>query len=277
MPVNVLTEAIEARVPLVFVSPHLDDAALSCGGLLLHAARRTPVTVVTIFTEGGPPPYTLSARRYLRLVGARDARVLYQQRREEDRAALEPLGITCVHAGLTEALFRRRPEVPPGRWRDRLLPELAHVYPVYRLQITSGRIAAADAGTLEQASAVVRWLAGSGQCLLLAPLGVGGHVDHVLVHAAAARSAPRVVYYSDFPYNQRPRPWSVPWLPDGLTAIPGPAASSRARTALIESYRTQTPALFRDGSIPAGPEMYFTPGASPVLPGRGKDGKEVMT
>ena len=272
MPVNMLTKAIEARVPLVFVSPHLDDAALSCGGLLMYAAQRTPVTVVTIFTEGGDPPYTLSARRYLWQVGARDARDLYQQRRAEDRAALEPLGITCVHAGLTDALFRRRPGVPPRRWRDRLLPEMAHVYPVYRLQVTSGRIAAADAGTLEQVSAVIRWLAGSG--LLLAPLGVGGHVDHVLVHAAAARSAPRVVYYSDFPYNQRSRPRSVPSLLDDLTAIPAPAASSGARTALIESYRSQAPALFRDGSIPAGPEMYFTPGASPVLPGRGR---EVMT
>ena len=32
MAVNVLTEAIEQGVPLVVLSPHLDDAVLSCGG-----------------------------------------------------------------------------------------------------------------------------------------------------------------------------------------------------------------------------------------------------
>ena len=69
MPVNMLTEAIEQGVPLVVLSPHLDDAVLSCGALLIYACRRTPVTVATLFTEAGSPPYTLSARRYLGQVG----------------------------------------------------------------------------------------------------------------------------------------------------------------------------------------------------------------
>ena len=116
MPVNMLTEAIEQGVPLVVLSPHLDDAVLSCGALMIHAAKRTPVTVVTLFTEAGPPPYTLSARRYLRQVGAEDAESLYRQRRAEDRAALEPMGITWVHAGLTEALYRRRPGSGSRAW-----------------------------------------------------------------------------------------------------------------------------------------------------------------
>ena len=49
------------------------------------------MTVATLFTEAGGAPYTLSARRYLHQVGARNAQALYQQRRAEDRAALEPL------------------------------------------------------------------------------------------------------------------------------------------------------------------------------------------
>jgi glycosyltransferase involved in cell wall biosynthesis len=104
-----LTSAIEQGVPLLVLSPHLDDAALSCGAMLIHACDRTQLTVATFFTEAPPPPYTLSARRYLRQVGAPDAQTLYGQRRSEDRAALEPLGITCLHMGLTEAQFRLRP------------------------------------------------------------------------------------------------------------------------------------------------------------------------
>jgi LmbE family N-acetylglucosaminyl deacetylase len=105
---NALAGLIEQGRPVVVLSPHLDDAALWCGALMTYAVSRTSVTVVTFFTEPGQAPYTVSARRYLRQAGGRDADAVFSRLRARDRAALEPLGITCVHAGLTEALFRRR-------------------------------------------------------------------------------------------------------------------------------------------------------------------------
>jgi LmbE family N-acetylglucosaminyl deacetylase len=257
--VNVLTEAIERGLPLVVVSPHLDDAALSCGGLMAHAASRTSVTVVTLFTEANRGPHTLSARRYLHQVGAHSAETLYQQRRAEDRAALEPKGITCVHAGLTEALFRRRPVKARRRLWAHLMPELAHIYPVYRLHLTSGRIATADADTLRDAEGFVQRLVGSGRHLLMAPLGVGGHVDHVLARSVAERSGARVVYYSDFPYNQQ-NP-----VPDGFIQRNGLMKMqgfefSTARAELIRAYRTQVQAMFPGGRIPLAHEVFFVPG-----------------
>src|ERR1700741_5005132 len=107
MHVNVLTEAIEQGVPIVMLAPHLDDAALSCGAVMLQAAECTRVTVVTFFTEAGRPRHTISARRYLQQVGVQDALKLYEERRTEDRAALESVGVSYLHVGLTEALFRR--------------------------------------------------------------------------------------------------------------------------------------------------------------------------
>lgn len=258
MPVNPLTEAIDHGVPLIVLAPHLDDAALSCGALMIYAARRTPVTVVTLFTEGGKAPYTLSARRYLHQVGAQDAQMLYQQRRAEDRAALEPIGITSVHAGLTEALFRRRPR--PGQWSlwGRLLPELAHIYPVYRMHVTAGRIAAADAGTLNDVCEVIQCLAGSGPSVVLAPLGVGEHVDHVLVRCAAERSEALVVYYSDFPYNQRNSVDSGFIQRNGLAEMRW-FHLAEAKAELVRAYGTQVPALFGDGRIPLVPDIFFVP------------------
>jgi LmbE family N-acetylglucosaminyl deacetylase len=267
MAVNMLTEAIEHAVPLVMLSPHLDDAVLSCGALMIHAARRTPVTVVTLFTEGGPPPYTLSARRYLRQVGARCAGRLYQQRRAEDRAALESVGVTCVHAGLTEALFRRRPQ---PRWRspyEHLLPELGHIYPVYRVHVTSGRIAAADAGTLHDACDVIQRIMCLAPAVVLAPLGVGGHVDHVLVRTAAELSGARIVYYSDFPYNQRDRDYNAFIRRHGLVEKRW-FGQAQAKAELIRAYRTQVPALFKGDRIPLVPETFFVP--SDVSGGRGQ-------
>jgi len=266
MPVNVLTEPIEHGVALIVLAPHLDDAALSCGALMIHAARRTSVTVATLFTEAGQAPYTLSARRYLHQVGARNAQTLYEQRRAEDRAALEPIGITCVHAGLTEALFRRRPH--PGRWSllARLLPELEHTYPVYRTHITSGHVAAADVGTLRAVCEVIQRLAGSGPNLVLAPLGVGGHVDHVLVRTAAERSGVRIVYYSDFPYNQRDPVDDAFIQRNGLVETRW-FESADAKAEMIRAYGTQVQALFQSGQIPLVPEAYFfAPDAGNFVP-----------
>lgn len=256
MTVDPLAAAIERRIPLVVLSPHLDDAALSCGALMTYAAARTSVTVATLFTEAGRPPYTLSARRYLHQVGADDAETLYRQRRAEDRAALEPMAISCVHAGLTEAQFRRRPG-PGGRpWFTAVLPELAHIYPVYRLHVTSGRIAPTDAGTLREAAGFIQRMAGRGPNLMLAPLGVGGHVDHVLVRTAAERSGARVAYYSDFPYNQR-HPADPGFIErQGLVETEWSLLLA-AKADLIRAYQTQAAALFPGGSIPLVPEMYF--------------------
>ena len=104
-------------------------------------------------------------------------------------------------------------------------------------------------------------MAGAGPALLLAPLGVGGHVDHVLARTAAERSGARIAYYSDFPYNQRHPPDDAFVRRNGLVE----ARWSRlieAKADLIRAYRTQARALFHGDSIPIVPEVFFFPGYS---------------
>ncbi|MCZ0978588.1 hypothetical protein O1L60_03410 [Streptomyces diastatochromogenes] len=135
--------------PMIVLSPHLDDAVLSCGALLGWAGRRAPVTVATLFTEAAPPPYTLCARQYLRLTRARDAEELFADRREEDRRVLGLLDVDWRHVGLVDGMFRRLPRAHRGRERlSRLLPELDHVYPTDRRHLSRGRVSAYDAETL---------------------------------------------------------------------------------------------------------------------------------
>ena len=258
MPVNPFSEAIRKEVPLIVLSPHLDDALLSCGALMMHAVEHTSVTVVTLFTEGGEPPYTLSARRYLHLMGARSARVLYQQRRIEDQKALESSGVKWVHIGLTEALFRRRPRprLDTCSLRARLLPELVHVYPTYRLHVTAGRVAPADAHIMRDVCNIVQSLVASGPNILLAPLGVGGHVDHVLVRSAAECSGSPVVYYSDVPYNHRHAVHDAFIRRNNLVKSRWDG-SAEAKAKLVQAYGAQVQALFRHGRIPFVPEIFF--------------------
>jgi LmbE family N-acetylglucosaminyl deacetylase len=256
MSVKVLAHSIEHGVPLVILSPHLDDAALSCGAVMIYAARRTSVTVVTLFTEAGQPPHTFSARRYLKQVGAQSAESLYRRRRAEDRAALEPIGVTCIHAGLAEALFRRHPQ--RGRWAScaRLLPELGHIYPTYRRHVAAGRIASADLGALHDVCDVVVRVTRARPAVVLAPLAIGTHVDHVLVRTAAERSGARVVYYSDFPYNLRHLPNGDFVRRNGLVEARWSLLVEK-KANLVRAYETQVQALFKGAHIPLVPEVFF--------------------
>jgi LmbE family N-acetylglucosaminyl deacetylase len=261
------TTVVQGGVPLVVLSPHLDDAVLSCGALMAYARQHVPVTVVTFFTTGTPPPYTLSARRCLRLAGMRDAEELYALRRAEDREVLTALGIEWRHAGLTEGLFRRKTPRGTGDTRrpSRLLPERDHVYPTYRAHLAAGRFSPHDGGLLRTLADTVGALAvadvsGGAGPLLLAPLAIGGHADHLLVRTAAELSRGRVGYYGDFPYslhdaadpefvrhNELGQP--VTWS-QGL----------HAKTASILGYRTQAPSMFPGGRVPLAPEFYLFPG-----------------
>ncbi|MGW1118221.1 PIG-L deacetylase family protein [Streptomyces tanashiensis] len=255
---------VGSGVPMLVLSPHLDDAVLSCGALLGWAGRRAPVTVASLFTEAAPPPYTLSARQYLKQTRAGDAEQLFADRRAEDRRVLELLGVDWRHVGLVDGLFRRLPRPRPGTGRlARLLPELTHVYPTYRLHLSRGRVSAHDAETLgvvgETIDALLPSRSGG---LVLAPLGVGGHADHVLVRTAAERSGRRVVYYSDFPYNQTSAADTEFTRRNRLVARAWERNLDR-KAELIRGYRTQADALFPGGRIPCAPEVYLLPEAGP--------------
>lgn len=247
---NVIAGLIGQGMPVVVLAPHLGDAALSCGALLTYAVSRTPITVVTFFTEGGQAPYARSARRYLRQVGARDAEMAYQWRRDEDRAALEPLGITCVHAGLTEALFRRRPA-------NLSRSKLTNVYPFYRVHATSGRIVAADAGMLREVREIIHRVAGSGASLVLAPLGVGGHVDRILVRTAAQSSGGPVAYYRDVPGSRRdPAAEAFIYRHDLVeTRWPEPTED---KAELVRTYGSLTGQRLFGVGDPLAPEVFFS-------------------
>jgi LmbE family N-acetylglucosaminyl deacetylase len=244
--------------PAVFVSPHLDDAVLSCAALMRRMARCAPVTVVTLFSAASPPPHTRAARTFLRQCSPgpglpTGALPLFAERRREDADVLDGLGLRHVHLGHPDALFRRRRD-PSGLLAraGRVLPELDHRYPTFRFDIALGRVSRGDRELRETLTAEVADLARG--AVVFAPLGVGRHVDHLLARAVGEHLG--AVFYADFPYTVRDpraeaaaagtlRPW--PWADD--LAVRRPA---------IAGYRTQVDALFPDGEIPLRPETYYT-------------------
>lgn len=77
---------------LTVVSPHLDDAAFSCGSLIAAVRLVVPVTVVSVFA--GLPDGNAGA---------------VEERRREDIAACEILGCEYLHLDVLDGAYDARP------------------------------------------------------------------------------------------------------------------------------------------------------------------------
>jgi hypothetical protein len=226
---------------------------LSCGALLGQLARSSPVPVVSVFTAATAPPWPLPARRQLRAAGEPDAERFYRQRQAEDAAVLDGMGAEWVHLGFPDALFRR---VGPGPGRLPGRPRRP-AYPTFRFDAARGRIAAADAGLPAEIGTLAdNMVRAAGGGVVLAPIGVGRHVDHLITRAAARDLSARVVYYSDFPYSETAAPDAG--FVRRLDLAPHPWLAGRAENGhRIAGYRSQVTGLFPGGTIPVVPEIYW--------------------
>lgn len=169
--------AVAAPGGLVVISPHLDDAALSLGALIADRVRAGErVEVWTTFTRA-PSPGTVP--RQLRRFAD------YTARTAEDDQALDLLG-----AG------RRRFDLPERVWRMPRAPGLGAAF-----RTPADRAGFDQLDRLDEIAAEA--LAHPG-VRVLAPLGIGHHVDHVEVAVAALTTAlrlhatDRVGFYEDF-------------------------------------------------------------------------------
>ncbi len=91
----------------VILSPHFDDAVLSCWHVLAGAGE---VLVVNVFA-GEPPRGTLGW--WDRLAGATDSAAVVRIRIEEDRQALALAGCTAVNLPFLDSQYRQ-PNQAPG-------------------------------------------------------------------------------------------------------------------------------------------------------------------
>ena len=152
----------------VVLSPHLDDAVFSCGGLIARqAAAGERVTVLTV-CAGDPPEGPLSDfARALHIVWQTDGSPI-PIRREEDRSACRRLGAAAVHLEIPDAIYRL------GASCEAFYPSHAEIF---------GPLHSAENDLLQE---LARSLAS--QCPANArvylPQAIGGHVDHRLVPRA---------------------------------------------------------------------------------------------
>ncbi len=174
----------------IVLSPHLDDAALSCGGFIARAtALGEPVLVVNI-CSGSPPPAT-EFSPFAQSLHARwglPPATVVAHRRVEDAVALGVLGADALLVPALDAIYRR-PDVYADETKLFAVPapddDLADVVRTLIASLTE-RYARAS---------------------FYLPLGVGFHVDHQLVFSAATAALLETdasfAYYEDFPYARQ--------------------------------------------------------------------------
>lgn len=178
-----MTASLNPGPTVLALSPHLDDAAFSCGGTLARlAAGGWRVVVATLFTRSvaSPTGFALACQLDKGLPASADYMAL---RRDEDAAACAALGAVALWLDFAEAPHR-------GYQSPAALFTPPH--------------AADDIGPAVQ-DAITTLLAETAPSLVLAPQAIGGHVDHVVV-VNALRQLPRTVpllWWRDFPYAAR--------------------------------------------------------------------------
>jgi hypothetical protein len=92
------------RTRVAVLSPHFDDAVLSCWHVL---SAPGPVAVVNVFA--GAPPNDCPVGWWDERTGATDSTARAREREREDEAALALAGRTPINLDLLEAQYRREP------------------------------------------------------------------------------------------------------------------------------------------------------------------------
>jgi LmbE family N-acetylglucosaminyl deacetylase len=174
----------------IILSPHLDDAPLSCGGAIYQWAAAGETVLVLTFMTGDPPAGPLSPfAESLHDAWDVPAQEAFMLRRREERAAMERLGAELKLLNYPDCIYR-------GEDDDFFYTSNEELF---------GPIHPADAPLAET---LTRELAALGppapEATVYAPLAIGNHIDHQLLRQAAESWRGRdLLYYEDYPYTQR--------------------------------------------------------------------------
>lgn len=179
----------------IYLSPHLDDVALSCGGVIWTQQPADQVSIWTV-CAGDPPDGEFSdfARHlHARWQGGDQA---MSMRRAEDAGACHVLGASYRHLAVLDCIYRRSPVDQSFLYNseEHLFVELhPDEYPL----------------VMQWSQKLAKEI--PAEAAVVCPLALGHHVDHQLTrHIAEGINRP-LWFYADYPYvaQQKDDAWQV--------------------------------------------------------------------
>lgn len=186
----------------IYLSPHLDDAALSCGGLIWEQSQSGISVCIWTVCAGGVPDGPLSrfatelqkrwqTSRAAEGEGGRSAgSEMVELRQAEDIASCSLLKADYRHFEIPDCIYRFV-ELKPGE-RTYLYDSRAALF---------GSLQPSEASLVGKLTTLLSDSIPA-DTRLACPLGLGNHVDHQLTRQAAERVGRELWYYADFPYTR---------------------------------------------------------------------------
>lgn len=169
----------------IYLSPHLDDVALSCGGAICaHRAQGLRVLIVTLFAGDPRPPFSPLAQAFHHLWEIPEDAPPYQKRKEEDEKAMLALDVDFLWLNWLDAIYR--------------ISDLSDFSQINSYESNFSQDPACP--VLQQ------WLidlqAVYPEATIVVPLGIGGHRDHRLLFqiARSTLNDTKLLFFEDFPY-----------------------------------------------------------------------------
>ncbi len=220
----------------VFLSPHLDDVALSCGGIV-HSLinQENKVEIWTIFA-GDPLPGRLSPfanslhQRWQLMTNPT------RQRRREDINSLRVLGATFHHFSLADCIYRFAEADTP------LVNQEEDLY--QKISGNQHHIVTEVTHLLENKL--------TEDMTIVSPLSIGNHLDHRITRAATRDlKLPNKWYYADYPYIVKEDQKLKDYLPENATEIKFTLSKSDLDIwkKAIAAYRSQISTFWESESI----------------------------
>jgi LmbE family N-acetylglucosaminyl deacetylase len=231
----------------IFLSPHLDDAVLSCGQLIIDLKKhKKDITVVTVFTKAGMKDISPQSKSFIKSCGYQNAEKLYKDFKSEDSKVLRSLNIKFTHLDFIDAAWR-------------IDDEKKQIYKNSKSQF-SGIISPKDNKLVESIKIKLEDLAiRNTRALILSPLGVGGHADHVIIRDVLKIIDYPKLFWEDFPYNTYHKVLKN-FISKNLEFKRAFGISRlyfSEKEKLIKFYKSQTGSLFPSGKIKCISEKYY--------------------
>jgi LmbE family N-acetylglucosaminyl deacetylase len=212
----------------VFLSPHMDDTTLSCGGTI-HQLTQSGESVHIITIMAGYPPHPLPASPLVAELHARWQAGIspITVRREEETQANAILGATVTFWDIPDCIYRTLNNTPLYVNGDDDLFGGVHPQDPAHQQL--------DHYTLPADATAV-----------YIPAGIGNHVDHVLVKQWALDQLTNAdcFLYADYPYSSSQS--AVESLPSVIKTFD--VSHFNAKVQAVNAYRSQISTFWEDAN-----------------------------
>lgn len=232
---SLANHSLRATYDVLFLSPHLDDAAMSCGGHIRRLTQDEYSVLIVSVMAGKPPagelsPFARSLHERWRLA-VEDL----SARQMEDIRACEILGADWMHLPIPDCIYRQDPA------------DGGYLYDSE--ESLFGSLDPHELDLIEEVSKQMSHLPTSAS--VFAPLAAGNHVDHQLTRLAAESCYGKYAlsYFEEFPYAKDPESVRAALTETDLWRFEIIALNQthiRSRISAIACYASQLSTFFND-------------------------------